>query len=119
MRRRVFNLVLPLAAFLLLGLTGAQNAVFADEGTGSVGKGVVNINAASAEELARLPGIGEKIASRILEFREKHGEFEAVEDLLNVKGIGEKSFEKMRKYLVTKGETTLSQPVKSSESVAR
>ena len=46
-----------------------------------------------------IPGIGEVTAQRIVEFREKHGPFGRVEDLLKVKGIGEKSFEKLRPYV--------------------
>ena len=56
----------------------------------------LDINKASADELTALPGIGPVMAQRIVEFREEHGPFRRVEDLLKVKGIGEKSFEKLR-----------------------
>ena len=56
----------------------------------------LDINKASADELMALPGIGPAMAQRIVEFREEHGPFRRVEDLLKVKGIGEKSFEKLR-----------------------
>lgn len=49
----------------------------------------VNINAADAEELTALPGIGKELARRIVEYREEHGLFEAAEDLINVSGIGQ------------------------------
>ena len=49
----------------------------------------LNLNAASAEELTTLPGIGEALARRILDYRTENGPFQAVEDLLNVSGIGE------------------------------
>ena len=49
----------------------------------------VNINAADAEELTALPGIGKELARRIVEYREEHGPFAAVEDLTNVSGIGQ------------------------------
>lgn len=50
----------------------------------------LDINAASAEELAGLPGIGEVLAQRIVDYRAEHGPFETVEDLTEVSGIGEK-----------------------------
>ncbi len=59
----------------------------------------IDLNRATAEELTRLPGVGEVIAKRIVEFREKHGPFERVEDLMKVKGIGEKSLEKIRPHV--------------------
>jgi len=59
----------------------------------------IDLNKASAEELATIPGIGEALARRIVEFREKEGPFRRVEDLMKVKGIGEKSFQKMRSHI--------------------
>lgn len=49
----------------------------------------VDVNAASAEELAELPGIGPVLARRIVEYREEHGPFSAEEALMEVSGIGE------------------------------
>lgn len=51
--------------------------------------GKININAATAEELTVLPGIGEVLANRIVSYREEHGFFKDVNDLLNISGIGE------------------------------
>jgi len=64
---------------------------------------VVNLNTATASQIATLPGIGETAAQRIIEYREKNGGFKKVEELMNVKGIGEKSFLKL-KPLVTLGD---------------
>jgi competence protein ComEA len=61
---------------------------------------VVNLNTATAAQIATLPGIGEKAAQRIIEYREKNGGFKKPEELMNVKGIGEKSFLKL-KALIT------------------
>ena len=61
----------------------------------------INLNTASAEKLATLPGIGPSIARRIIEYRDAQGLFEAVEDLMNVKGIGPKKFERIKPYLST------------------
>lgn len=59
---------------------------------------LVDINTATLRELIPLPGIGEKMAARILEYREEHGRFSSVDDLRNVKGIGTKKLEQLRKY---------------------
>jgi len=57
---------------------------------------VVNINTASATELDALPGIGAKVAARIVEYRQKNGPFKKVEELMNVRGVGEKNFLKLK-----------------------
>ena len=49
--------------------------------------GKVNINTASAEQLTTLPGIGPKLAARIVEYRQKSGAFKSVQELMNVKDI--------------------------------
>ena len=59
----------------------------------------VDLNRAGADELTAVPGIGKTLAQRIVAFREEHGPFERVEDLMKVKGIGEKSFQKIRPHV--------------------
>jgi comEA protein len=59
----------------------------------------INLNTATAAELEKLPGIGQKVAARIVEYRQKHGPFKKVEELMNVQGIGEKSFLQFRNQL--------------------
>jgi len=59
----------------------------------------VNINTATQEQLETLPGLGAKVAQRIIDYRQKNGNFKKVEDLMNVKGIGEKSFLKLEPML--------------------
>jgi competence protein ComEA len=56
----------------------------------------VNLNTASAEQLATIPGVGPKMAERIVDYRQKNGGFKKVEDLMNVSGVGEKSFLKIK-----------------------
>ena len=60
---------------------------------------LVNLNTATQAQLATLPGVGAKAAERILEYRQKNGQFKKIEDLMNVKGIGEKSFLKLKPLL--------------------
>jgi competence protein ComEA len=52
--------------------------------------GVLDLNAATAEELERLPGVGPALAGRIVEWRERQGSFRSVEGVAEVPGIGEK-----------------------------
>ena len=61
----------------------------------------VNLNTATLEELMSLDGIGQKVAERILNFREKNGPFQKPEDLMMVKGVGEKIFEANRDNIIT------------------
>ena len=60
---------------------------------------VVNVNTASAAEFEALPGVGAKVAARIVEYRQKNGPFKKIEELMNVQGIGEKSFLQFRGQL--------------------
>jgi competence protein ComEA len=61
--------------------------------------GKVNINTATASQLEELPGIGEVIAQRIVDYRTQHGPFKTVRDLLKVDGIGEKKFESIEDHV--------------------
>ena len=59
----------------------------------------ISLNEASIEELTTLPGIGASKAEKIIEYREQHGPFKKVEDILNVSGIGNAMYEKIKKYI--------------------
>ena len=62
----------------------------------------ININAASAEELTQLNGIGSNHAASIIEFREKNGPFKVPQDLTQVPRIGQKTFEKNKARISVK-----------------
>lgn len=61
--------------------------------------GIININTADTSALMELPGIGEKKAQAIIDYRTKNGPFRSAADLMNVKGIGPKMLEKMKAYV--------------------
>jgi competence protein ComEA len=60
----------------------------------------LNLNAATADQLAQLPGIGPKTAQSIVDFRKASGPFRRVEDLLAIRGISRRKLEAIRPYVV-------------------
>lgn len=111
---------IPAAAALLC----AMSAVAADNPEAAATKEAtatkrVNINQASAAQLALLPRVGAKAAERIVEYRKAHGSFSQPEELMEVKGIGEKLFLQLKPYLTLSGPTTLSAKVRSTGMRAR
>lgn len=60
----------------------------------------IPLNQAGAEDLDRLPGIGPKMAQRIIAFRETQGGFSSLDQLKDVSGIKEKTFEKIKGYFI-------------------
>lgn len=56
----------------------------------------VSLNTATPEQLDTLPGIGETLAKRILEYRQAHGGFKKVSELQNIGGIGEKKYNQLK-----------------------
>ena len=59
----------------------------------------INLNTASRAELLQISGIGDVTADKILAYRDSHGGFHSLEELLQVDGIGEKQLEEWRPYL--------------------
>ena len=88
----------PMADGAAAGPTAAAGA---GSGGGSAGTGgeesaVVDLNTADQTALETLPGIGPGLAGRIIAWRDEHGRFTAVEDLLDVSGIGDVRFAELR-----------------------
>ena len=100
----VFVILLSVGAF-------AQTAPARTAPRASVEKAAapVNLNTATVAELERLPGIGPKVAARIVDYRTKKGPFRKTEELMNVQGIGEKSFLKLRAQLTVSAPASASQ----------
>ncbi|UCB51799.1 MAG: helix-hairpin-helix domain-containing protein [Candidatus Zixiibacteriota bacterium] len=59
----------------------------------------IDLNRATAAELQLLPGVGPALSRRIVEYREAKGEFDRIEDVMQVSGIGPKTFEAIKQYL--------------------
>lgn len=72
------------------------SAAHADPNASGGETAAVNINTADSAALSTLPGIGEKKAEKIIEYREEHGGFGAPEEIMNVPGIKEKAFARMK-----------------------
>lgn len=74
------------------GGTAGGTAEQADDGR-------ININTAGKEQLMTLPGIGEAKAESILAYREEHGDFSSIEEIMNVPGIKEGLFRKVEEHI--------------------
>lgn len=59
----------------------------------------INLNAASVEELSKVPGLNVDLAQKIMKLREENGEFIDMEELLSVPGIDNQLLRKLKKYL--------------------
>jgi len=60
----------------------------------------VDVNRADWPELSQLPGVGEVLARRIVEYRTAHGPFRSVGDLRRVSGIGPVTFRRLEEFLL-------------------
>lgn len=96
-----------IAAGVLCGVVLVAGAQGVSAAGGSAG-GLVNLNTAGADELARLPGIGPAKAQAILQHRAQHP-FSRADELRQVKGIGAKLYEKVKDQ-VTVGELQAAPP---------
>lgn len=65
---------------------------------GKITSGTIRLSTATAQDLMRLPGVGETTAQKILEARSLR-RFRRIEDIMRAKGIGKKKFEAMKKFL--------------------
>jgi len=114
-----WKIALPL--LLSMSLSGARAATPTKgaDGASTAATGTINLNSASAEQIALLPRVGLKLAERVVAYRKTNGPFKKVEDLMEVKGVGEKLFVVLRPHLTVSGNTTLTQKVKSTGTRSR
>ncbi len=89
------------AALAVILMSGPASALTgqAQPAAKPAAQSIVNINTASAQQLESLPGIGPATAARIVDYRQKHGGFKKIEEIMNVRGIGEKLFLRMKSQL--------------------
>ena len=73
-----------------------NNVIIPDTSSSSA---LVNINSATQAELETLPGIGPSTAAKIIDYRNKNGDFKNIEDIMNVSGIGESKFNNIKDYI--------------------
>jgi len=90
------NKVIFLTALMIMGIFLINSLAIA----GQLQK--ININSATKKQLMTLSGVGEKVATSIIAYREKIEPFKAPEDIMKVKGIGIKTFEKNKDRIIVK-----------------
>jgi competence ComEA-like helix-hairpin-helix protein len=88
-----------LCAFSLLLLCWILLAAHAAIGKKSPPGAPLDLNTATAAQLAQVPGIGASSAKAIVQFRQKSGPFERVEDLLSIRGISTRRLQQIRPYV--------------------
>lgn len=95
------NLAAPLTdgIQILVPREGQEGVAPAPVTGGAVAGGLVNVNSAMATELEELPGIGEVIAQRIIDYRTENGPFATVDELVDVSGIGDAILESIRELV--------------------
>lgn len=81
-------------------------------------EGRVNINSATEDQIAFLPGIGPKLAKEVVSYRTTSGGFKTIEDIKRVSGVGEKKFEKIKDFIVVEGDTTIN-PAKTAKDAKK
>lgn len=88
------QIVVPRKGKLAVGGQGAGGGPGAPGSSGA--EPLINVNTATLDQLESLPGIGPALGQRIIDYRQQHGPFRSVDDLLNVSGIGEKRLADLR-----------------------
>lgn len=95
----------PSSAAAVFSSAAKKNSVSSSARKVKNGKkaGKVNINKAPAQQMSeQLDGIGESLAARIVDYRNKHGPFRSVEEIKNVSGIGEKKYKAISNSITVK-----------------
>ncbi len=83
--------------FFLKKYTPVKNTLYLNQDTGKI-----DLNSAGKELLLSVSGIGERIACRIMEYRDREGGFKELAELKNIKGINDYNYEKIKDSLIVK-----------------
>ena len=105
MQKKILALVTVLVLVTGVAMAGAYVDQTASSKSTKSDELRVNLNTASAEELTELPGIGVKVAARIVTYRDENGRFQKAEEIMNVKGIGEKMFTRLQPHIFVDGKS--------------
>ena len=104
------------ATLLAVGLSAADSTLAAQSGgakPAAATAAVVNLNTATASQIATLPGVGEKAAQRIIEYREKNGGFKKIEEILETS----RSCPDLLMIYMWSGRRTVSESRKKSQQI--
>lgn len=94
------ELLMEAEALRSAGSDAVNNGNVAGGASAAVNDGKVNLNTATKEELCTLSGIGEGKAQSILKYREEHGSFTTIEEVMQVEGIKEGLFQKIKDHII-------------------
>ena len=93
------KLLLTLSCLFFVGCSTAREFTAANVISPRPSTALVNINTANADELTKLPGIGNTLAQKIVEYREANGSFHRSEHLMLIDGISEKRFREIEPFI--------------------
>ena len=84
---------------IFLGRYNSDGSVTALVDRRSDSSGLIDLNKAKVSQLSMLPGISEAMSRRIIEYRDEHGPFESIYDLLEIPGISYKTMDEIKDYI--------------------
>ena len=99
--------VLIVCAVFYFSNTRYENTEYSKEEVSKMQAEKININTAKVSDFYALGEIGEDVADKIVDYREENGEFESIEEILEIDGISKATFERIKVFLTVKQEDDL------------